>query len=194
MERSSRRLEDKAPEPLPALFSVSNDPAKAHSDPRSGARRLSEQGRAVGMRPLGVLLPDGAPEWRRPTTRAPTLANWIVEPDNPLTARVMVNRIWQYHFGRGIVATPNDFGRMGARPTHPELLDYLANRFVEADGTGSRSIGEILLSKRIGRLPFAHRKGRRARRIPITSCCGISRAAGWTPKRFAMRCWPWRAS
>ncbi|MDB5340559.1 MAG: Planctomycete cytochrome, partial [Planctomycetaceae bacterium] len=59
------------------------------------------------------------------------LADLIVNPQNPLTARVMVNRIWQYHFGRGIVSTPNDFGLRGQLPTHPELLDYLASRFVE---------------------------------------------------------------
>ena len=47
------------------------------------------------------------------------LAEWIVDPANPLTARVMVNRVWQYHFGRGIVSTPNDFGRMGTRPSQP---------------------------------------------------------------------------
>ncbi|MBI3682262.1 MAG: DUF1553 domain-containing protein [Acidobacteria bacterium] len=60
-----------------------------------------------------------------------TLANWIASPENPLTARVMVNRIWQHHFGAGIVATPSDFGANGERPTHPELLDWLAHRFVE---------------------------------------------------------------
>jgi hypothetical protein len=59
------------------------------------------------------------------------LARWIASPQNTLTARVIVNRVWQQHFGRGIVATPNNFGKTGARPTHSELLDYLATCFVE---------------------------------------------------------------
>ena len=60
------------------------------------------------------------------------LAEWLAKPENPLPARVMVNRIWQWHFGEGIVRTPDNFGKMGERPTHPELLDYLASRFVES--------------------------------------------------------------
>jgi mono/diheme cytochrome c family protein len=59
------------------------------------------------------------------------LAEWIASPENPLTARVAVNRLWHYHFGRGIVATPSDFGRTGTKPSHPELLDYLASVLVE---------------------------------------------------------------
>ncbi len=70
-----------------------------------------------------------------------SLANWIADPKNPLTARVMVNRIWQYHFGTGLVKTASNFGSMGIPPTHPTLLDWLASEFVsptvnpKADGT-----------------------------------------------------------
>ena len=66
------------------------------------------------------------------TGRRTALANWIASPDNPLTARVMVNRIWYHHFGQGIAPAPSDFGMMGGRPSHPELLDWLAAEFVRS--------------------------------------------------------------
>jgi hypothetical protein len=71
------------------------------------------------------LRPD-APEAKRRIA----LADWLADPRNPLTPRVLVNRLWHYHFGRGIVETPSDFGFSGGRPSHPELLDWLAARFV----------------------------------------------------------------
>ena len=70
------------------------------------------------------------PAGAKTTGRRTALANWIASPSNQLTARVMANRLWQYHFGRGIVRSPNNFGLQGDRPTHPELLDWLASEFV----------------------------------------------------------------
>ncbi|MCM8525046.1 MAG: PSD1 and planctomycete cytochrome C domain-containing protein, partial [Lentisphaeraceae bacterium] len=74
-------------------------------------------------------------------------ANWVASPKNTLTARVMVNRIWQQHFSKGIVATPNSFGKMGAKPTHPELLDFLANWFVDNGWSVKKLHKFIMLSK-----------------------------------------------
>ncbi|MBL8230913.1 MAG: DUF1553 domain-containing protein [Bryobacterales bacterium] len=84
---------------------------------------------------LSILDPSPAriekPQGVNSSGRRATLAKWVTDPKNPLTARVMVNRIWHYHFGRGLSASPSDLGLMGERPTHPELLDYLATSFVE---------------------------------------------------------------
>ena len=78
------------------------------------------------------------------TGRRSALANWLADPKNPLTARVMVNRIWAYHFGTGIVATPSDFGIMGERPTNQKLLDYLAATFVE-DGWSIKRMHRLIM-------------------------------------------------
>src|SRR5262249_34320123 len=73
------------------------------------------------------------------------LANWITDPKNPLTARVLVNRVWLHHFGAGIVRTPGDFGRFGERPTHPELLDWLASEFVSG-GWSMKKLHRLLMT------------------------------------------------
>jgi mono/diheme cytochrome c family protein len=79
--------------------------------------------------------------------RRTVLANWIASPDNPLTARVLVNRVWQGHFGRGIVASSNDFGKFGTGPTHPELLDWLAAEFV-AGGWKLKPLHKLMVMSR----------------------------------------------
>jgi hypothetical protein len=101
---------------------------------------------------LGKTLPRGFPrvlagERQERITKGSgrlQLADWLTRSDNPLTARVMVNRIWQYHFGEGLVRTPNDFGERGERPTHPALLDYLAARFIES-GWSVKAMHRLLM-------------------------------------------------
>jgi hypothetical protein len=85
------------------------------------------------------------PPPKRSSLRRLTLAQWIASPDNSLTARVIVNRVWQHHFGEGLVRTPSDFGRMGERPTHPELLDWLSHWFVQ-EGWSLKKLHRLILT------------------------------------------------
>jgi hypothetical protein len=86
--------------------------------------------------------PDARSSWRRRG-----FAEWIVAPTNPLTARVMVNRMWQHHFGEGIARNPGNFGRMGERPSHPELLDWLALEFIDR-GWSMKAMHRLILTSR----------------------------------------------
>src|SRR5207244_453437 len=83
------------------------------------------------------------------------LARWLTDPKNPLPARVMVNRIWQHHFGHGIVRTPNDFGVRGERPTHPELLDYLASQFIQS-GWSIKAMHRMIMLSHAYKMNSAH--------------------------------------
>jgi hypothetical protein len=89
--------------------------------------------------------------------RRAALANWLTDPKNPLTARVMVNRIWHYHFGRGIAATPSDFGVMGEFPSNRPLLDYLAATFVE-DGWSMKKLHKLILTSNTWQQSSAYRE------------------------------------
>ncbi|MBK9315264.1 MAG: DUF1549 domain-containing protein [Acidobacteria bacterium] len=111
---------------LPAVMGITDkaQPGQAHLLVRGNWR---QKGDAVGPG-YPALFSNGAD--LDPVNRRRQLAEWIVNPDNPLTARVAVNRIWQYHFGKGLVRTPSDFGATGDRPSHPELLNWLAVEFV----------------------------------------------------------------
>jgi hypothetical protein len=77
-------------------------------------------------------------------------ARWLTRPDHPLTARVFVNRVWQHHFGEGIVTTPDNFGRLGARPSHPELLDWLAVEFVQS-GWSTKALHRLVVTSTVYR-------------------------------------------
>ena len=122
-------------------------------DPLSPKEIVAPEGLSVFEKRLGSFaLPADAPERERRVA----LANWIIDPRNPLTARVIVNRLWHYHFGKGIVATPSDFGDMGFRPTHPELLDWLASELI-GHGWSLKHIHRLILTSRTYRQSSAPR-------------------------------------
>lgn len=138
-------IDGQIPPPLTAMYAVKNDQKEMTQIHMLAGGDYRNKRAKVGMRPLGILLPEGTPEMPLTTEKPRTkLAEWITQPDHPLTARVMVNRIWGYHFGRAIVATPNDYGKMGVRPTHPELLDFLANEYV-ANGWKMKPLHRMMM-------------------------------------------------
>ncbi len=117
------------------------------------------RGEAVLPGPLSAAtLVGGMSEMKFPTHRGKrrlALAKWITDRQNPLTARVMVNRVWSWHFGQGLAGNPNNFGATGKLPTHPELLDYLANWFVE-NNWSVKKLNELILSSETYRRSTRH--------------------------------------
>jgi hypothetical protein len=138
-------LEDQEPAPLPTIPSTWDD--FDHRTPIHVLKRgiWEKKGEAVGPRPPDVLVADNVPELPADVTFPRTrLALWLTDPNQPLTARVIVNRLWQHHFGAGLVKTENDFGTQGDRPSHPELLDWLAATLV-AKGWRLKAIHRLIV-------------------------------------------------
>ena len=146
LRRQMHALELNAPSPLPHALGVADKPPPVPAMRILKGGDVARPGAEVQPRFLSVILPKDAPA---STGRRLALSRWLTQPEHPLTARVMMNRLWQHHFGRGIVATPNDFGRNGAQPTHPELLDWLATEFVtpkEGTAWSLKRIHELMVT------------------------------------------------
>ena len=132
------------PKPLPDAF-VATD-----AGPEAPANRLKTRKGDLEIEPGFLAILDPNPPKITPTQtstgRRRALADWITRADNPLSTRVIVNRVWQYHFGRGIVASASEFGTLGELPSHPELLDFLTARFVAGGWHFKALHREIMLS------------------------------------------------
>ncbi len=108
---------------------------------------------------ISVLKADSLPEATRESKRRLALAKWIADKKNPLTPRVIVNRLWHYHFGQGLVPTPSDFGRGGVAPSHPQLLDWLASEVLDKEWSLKSIHKTILLSHTYQQSNRPHQKG-----------------------------------
>ena len=138
------------PAPLPKVLAATD------TGPQAPAVTIPKKGALGEIAPGFLTILDEHPARIQPlgdpkggigegsTGRRAALARWLTQPDNRLTTRVIVNRVWQYHFGRGLVPTSSDFGRLGEAPSHPELLDWLTQRFV-TDGWSLKKLHRLIL-------------------------------------------------
>lgn len=128
---------------LPGAYAVAEGPPveaniQLKGEPGNPGPTVKRNAPAFLSAERALQIPEGASGRRE-------LAEWLARPDHPLTARVMVNRLWQHHFGKGLVATPSNFGQRGEKPTHPELLDWLAAQFVES-GWSIKSMHRLIMT------------------------------------------------
>lgn len=146
LAKAKKELETiSARKPYPAAYAVAEGKAaNARIQLRGEPDKLSDE---VPRRFLEIL---GGEKISTGSGRK-DLARWLTDPANPLTARVMVNRVWQWHFGQGLVATASDFGTRGEEPSHPELLDHLAGQFMR-DGWSLKSLHRMMLLSRVYQL------------------------------------------
>ena len=158
LESKMQSIKQKQPAPLPGVWAVVDSSATApatvilkrgqvrlHGDIVEPRFPSAAAGGSTFEIPVNGTAGAVGPNGEASTGRRAALARWISSEENPLVARVMVNRLWQHHFGRGLVATPNDFGRMGQRPTHPELLDWLVFEFINR-GWSLKSMHRLMVT------------------------------------------------
>jgi Protein of unknown function (DUF1553)/Protein of unknown function (DUF1549) len=137
------QLKKSAPPKPPIVHTLADGPGEDMKIYLHGNTKTEGE---VAKRRFRRILSDGDPKPFTQGSGRLELAQAIVDPKNPLTARVLVNRVWQWHFGAGIVPTPSNFGKLGQPPTHPELLDHLATRFTAEGWSIKKLHREIMLS------------------------------------------------
>jgi hypothetical protein len=116
------------------------------------------------------------------------LARWVSSPNNPLTARVLVNRVWQGHFGEGLVGTPNNFGKLGDRPTHPELLDWLSSEFIRS-GWSIKFLHRLIMNSAVYQRASSLPAGQRTQALLITKRDPDNHLlARYVPRRLEAEC------
>ncbi len=151
------------PKPLPSLMTATDFHGQA--SPTMIPDKLSESSVSPGF-PVALSKEEAEPHVsgsKHSSGRRTTLAKWIGDPNNPLTPRVIVNRVWQYHFGEGLVPTANDFGVKGQPPSHPELLDWLTARFIES-GWRLKPLHRLILTSATWRQSATHPRAARQQR------------------------------
>jgi mono/diheme cytochrome c family protein len=146
LRKQLREFDVLKPEPLPPAFTVTD------VGPVAAPTMVPKGKNAQTVDPGFLSVLDERPAVIKPVPTAPNstgrrseLARWLTQPDNPLSTRVIANRVWQYHFGRGLVASASDFGHLGEKPSHPELLDWLTTQFVKR-GWSFKQLHRLILT------------------------------------------------
>jgi len=130
LKRQLAEFDELKPKPMPPAFVTTDVGPLAPPTTIPGQKKVLEPGVLTVLQSQPIPF-DPPVATATSTGRRTALAKWITHPQNPLASRVMVNRLWQYHFGRGLVVTSSDYGRLGEQPSHPALLDWLAREFVQ---------------------------------------------------------------